>query len=340
MELQLINNEPSPVVEITHSYSRSQGLSSFEMEETSTVKPFIQANTIGVSLEEIKNEHIIPVYIKDNEVLMSHTDFIEAAMQIASDVFPEETVLKPNIRVSHPIKGRIPEAKNKPANELHDHEKTLYYERMMFCIEIPTICVDINGNKLSLTIGGVKAFNLDTLYSKKGSDEHFKIFIGFKNIVCTNLCIQTDGNSSDLKVNNIGQLKACIRTLIENYNAPYHIHGLRKLSEYSLTEKQFAQLIGRCRLYQHLPKNGQTNIPPLLYGDNQLSAICKDYYRDESFCRDENGDINLWKLYNLLTGSNKSSYIDSFLDRSVNAFSFTEQLRWALEGRNESWYLN
>jgi hypothetical protein len=340
MELQLINDQRSPVVEITHFHAPSQAPSFLETEELSTAQPFIQANTIAVNLEEIKNEHIIPVYIKDNEVLISHTDFIEATMQIPAEVFPDETILKPNIRVSHPIKGRIPEAKNKPANELHDHEKTLYYERMMFCLELPTICDDINGNKLSLTIGGVKAFHLDTLYNKKGSDEHFKIFIGFKNTVCTNLCIQTDGYSSDLKVNNISQLKACIRTLIENYNAPYHIHGLRKLSEYSLTEKQFAQLIGKCRLYQHLPRNSQPNIPPLLYGDNQLSAICKDYYRDRSFCRDEDGNINLWKLYNLLTGSNKSSYIDSFLDKSANAYSFTEQLRFALEGRNESWYLN
>jgi len=34
------------------------------------------------------------------------------------------------------------------------------------------------------------------------------------------------------------------------------------------------------------------------------------------------------------------SYIDSFLDRGVNAYQFAEQLKWALEGNNESWYLN
>src|ERR1019366_8732189 len=151
MELQLINNEPSPAIEITHFHSSSPASSSFETEEISTAKPFIQANTIGVTLEEMKNEHIIPVYIKDNEVLISHTDFIEATLQIAAEVFSEEMILKPNIRVSHPIKGRIPEAKNKPAGELLDHEKTLYYERMMFCLEIPSISDDINGNKLSLT---------------------------------------------------------------------------------------------------------------------------------------------------------------------------------------------
>ena len=30
-------------------------------------------------------------------------------------------------------------------------------------------------------------------------------------------------------------------------------------------------------------------------------------------------DINLWNFYNLLTGAVKSSYIDPFLDRMVNA---------------------
>jgi hypothetical protein len=49
MELQLINNEPSPVVEITHSYSPSQGLSAIETDEISTAKPF--QRTIAWALE-------------------------------------------------------------------------------------------------------------------------------------------------------------------------------------------------------------------------------------------------------------------------------------------------
>jgi len=55
----------------------------------------------------------------------------------------------PAIRLSHPIKGRIPEARNKPANELLDHEKTLYYESMAFVLEIPEVTVEVNGNTLS-----------------------------------------------------------------------------------------------------------------------------------------------------------------------------------------------
>jgi hypothetical protein len=81
------------------------------------------------------------------------------------------------------------------------------------------------------------------------------------------------------------------------------------------------------------------NIPPMLFGDTQMSSVVKDFYRDDSFCRDANGNINLWKLYNLFTGANKSTYIDSFLERSVNAFNFVEQVRHGLEGKADCWYL-
>src|SRR5687768_7099240 len=284
-----------------------------ETQPLSTGKPFIQANTEPTQLQVLRDNHIIPVFIKDNEPLISHADFIEAAMEAVTEVYTSETILSPNIRVSHPIKGRIPEAKNKPAVELLDHEKTLYYERMAFLIEVPSISDNIGGNALSLTIGGVKSYNLDNLYAKKGSDEHFKVFIGFQNKVCTNLCVWSDGLISDLKVSSMGQLQGCIRSLTENYNAVFHLSSLRKLNDYSISEAQFAQIIGRCRMYANLPTCIKADISPLHFGDNQIGAVVKDYYKDESFCKDLEGNINLWKLYNLLTGVNKSSYIDNFL---------------------------
>jgi hypothetical protein len=211
---------------------------------------------------------------------------------------------------------------------------------MAFIIEIPTIQDEISGNQLSLTVGGIKAYNLDNLYNRKGADEHFKVFIGFQNKVCTNLCVWTDGYMSDLKVKNIGQLQANIKTLFENYNANFQIHFLQQLNNYFLTEQQFANLIGRCRMYNHLPNGTKNNLTPLLLSDTQLGAVVKDFYRDNSFCRDSNGNINLWKLYNLFTGSNKSSYIDTFLDRSVNAFHFVNDLRDALDKKETNWFLN
>jgi len=312
-----------------------------QVEETvSTDKPFIEANTVETNLEEIKQSHIIPVFVKDNETLISHSEFIEATLSFTGDIFNGENILKPNVRVSHPIKGRIPEAKDKPANKLNEWEKTLYYERMAFIIELPSIQAVVDGNLLNLTIGGVKAYNTDNLYSRSVSDQHFKIFIGFQNKVCTNLCVWSDGFMSDVRVKTLDQLRISIKTLLESYNKNYHLNHLNRLSEFSITEHQFAQLIGRCRMYNHLPSFLKAEIPPILFGDNQMATVVKDFYRDDSFCRDLNGNINLWRLFNLFTGANKSSYIDSFLDRSVNAFSFVEQIRKGLENKTDCWYLN
>ena len=272
MELQIINNQ-QPLIEAELQHN----VTSLQIE--SSDKCFIDANTISCSLEEIKKDHLIPVFLKDNEPLISHSDFIEAMIDTVFDSFNGEAILSPNIRLSHPIKGRIPNAKNKPANELLEHEKTLYYERMAFIIEIPTVYDEIEGNKLNLMVGGVKSFSLDNLYNKKGADEHFKIFIGFKNTVCTNLCVWTDGLKSDLKVSSRGQLKGAIESLLENYNANYHMHNMRQLTEHHLSEKQFALLIGRLKMYPLLPKNIQSTIPELSLGESQISTVVKDYFR-------------------------------------------------------------
>lgn len=72
-----------------------------------------------------------------------------------------------------------------------------------------------------------------------------------------------------------------------------------------------------------------------------INTIMKDYFEDDSFCRNEQGDINLWNVYNLFTQANKSSYLDTFLDRNVNAFDFSNGLILALNGSsNYHWFLS
>lgn len=306
----------------------------------SSSNTFITANTIISSLEEIRNSHIIPVFTRDNEPLISQADFITETVDVIQDCLPNETILAPAIRLSHPVKGRIPEAKDKPASQLRDNEKTIYYERMMFAIDIPSITREIDGNTLTLTIGGVKSYSLDNLYSRSICDQHFKVFIGFQNRVCTNLCVWTDGYLDDLKVRSLDQLNANVKMLVDRYSRDHHLQHLKRLTEYAISEKEFAQIIGRCRMYAHLPPELRTNIPPLLFGDQQINAVVKDFYRDNSFCRDYNGDINLWRLYNLFTSANKSSYIDSFLSRSINAYNLVETIRIGLDNTSNCWYLN
>jgi hypothetical protein len=292
-----------------------------------------------MSLSEVENQHIIPVFVKDNEPVISHQDFIGCVQEVASLVFKNETILYPSLRVSHPIKGRIPEAKDKPAKDLLEHEKTIYYERMAFVIEIPSIQSEISGNKLSLTIGGIKAYNMDNLYNRKGADEHFKVFIGFQNKVCCNLCIWTDGYSGTLKVKSTNDLMKQVFDLFSNYEIENHFNSLNSLNQYSLSEHQFVTLVGRAKLYQYLPIEEKKEVPIMMFGDNQLSLIAKDYYHDKSFCREINGEIDLWKVFNLFTGANKQSYIDTFLDRGQNAHNFISHIKNSVKFGADSWFL-
>jgi hypothetical protein len=129
--------------------------------------------------------------------------------------------------------------------------------------------------------------------------------------------------------------------LLKSYQMEQHLITLQELPQYGLSETDFAQLIGKCRLYGFMPKGVRKRLPELLLNDGQISSIAKDYYLDKSFCRDQEGNINLWNVYNLFTSANKSSYIDTFLDRNSNAFDFTRGLKKAINGNsNYSWFLS
>ena len=185
--------------------------------------PFIEANTKEVTIEHLKDDCIVPVFSKDNEITISHPNFIESVWEAANRFFPNESIELPEIRVSHIIKGRTPEAIHKSVKDLLEEDKTIYYERMMFCFEIPSIHEDIAGNRLNLTIGGVRSYNHENLYSKKGM-EKFKLFIGFKNLVCCNMCVSTDSFKSELKVIDVNGLFNAAMQLFQEYNAAKHLY--------------------------------------------------------------------------------------------------------------------
>lgn len=305
--------------------------------EPSTL-PFIEANTKEVSTDHLQKDCIIPVFSRDNEVTISHQSFITAIMEAAYRVFPFEKFSNPAIRVSHIVKGRIPEAIHKPVSQLLDTDKTIYYERMMFCFDIPTIHQDIAGCTLNLTIGGVRAYNEQNLYAKK-SPERFKVFIGFKNLVCCNLCVSTDGYMSNLRVMDVSALCNAAEGLFRSYAMEQHLALMTAYQGCNLTESQFAQFLGRSRMYQYLSSSEKKHIPELLMTDTQINLVARSYYDDENFGK-QGDSISLWQLYNLFTGANKSSYIDNFLDRASNATDLTTGLARALRGDPAySWFI-
>jgi len=326
MELIKVNNKPAFVEDIQ------------PLQESSD-SHFMAANTNPVKLEELQNKHTIPVFAKDNESTISHQEFIETVSYVAENIFGGETILKPAIRVSHPQKGRIPSAIGKPAKELLEHEKTLYYERMAFVIEVASIGDKVAQNGLNLTIGGVRAYNNENLHSRK-SEERFKLFIGFKNSVCTNLCVSTNGFKSDVKVRTVAELAKAAFDLMGNFNVYREIERFNALPNTMITESQFAQIIGRARMLQNMPFKMKKELPQFPLMDSQVNLVVKDYYSDESFCRNDVGNINLWKLYNLFTGANKMSYIDTFLDRGVGCQLFVNGLHEAIGMSKYHWFVN
>ncbi|MFH4969316.1 DUF3871 family protein [Gaetbulibacter sp. M240] len=299
---------------------------------------FIEANTQEVTLSHLKQDCVIPVFAKDNETTIPHFEFISAVRETAQHLFPEGTVMMPNIRTSHVIKGRIPSAIGKPAKELLEHEKTIYYERMAFMVEIPHVHAYINNQKLNLTVGGVRSYSEQNLFSKK-SIEKFKIFIGFKNMVCCNLCIATDGLKDDLRVSSVDELKAKTHDLFLTYNQEQQVDVMRQLQDYTINQEQFAHLVGKMKLHNCLDNNQKQGLFELKTTDSQINNIIKNYVDDPHFSADHNGYITLWNLYNLFTESSKSNYIDNFLSRNCNTYEFVNHLGGAIKNNEDNYFL-
>ena len=309
------------------------------VEEPKRVNRFIEANTEEVTLKHLQQDCITPVFSKDNELTINHAAFIETIQDATSSFFNGERVEQADIRCSHVVKGRIPEAVRKPANQLLESDKTIYYERAAFSIDIPTVYETVGGNKLNLSIVGVRAYNQMNLYSKK-SPELFRLAIGFKNQVCCNMCIFTDGYKEDLRVSNTTELYRGALELFNSYNPAKHLHLMQSLGDTSMSEHQFCQILGKMRLYQCLSTGHQKRLPRMLLTDTQINSVAKAYINDENFGSFGN-DLNMWKFYNLLTGANKSSYIDSFLDRGLNATEMAVGINSALHGDEKyQWFID
>ena len=304
-----------------------------------SVNHFIEANTEEATLNHLLHDCITPVFSKDNELTINHAAFVETIQEAAQSFFSGEKVEQADIRCSHIVKGRTPEAIHKPANQLLESDKTIYYERCAFSIDVPTIYETIEGNKLNLSIVGVRAYNQMNLYSKK-APEAFRLAVGFKNQVCCNMCVFTDGYKDDLKVSSTSELFRAALELFYNYNPAKHLHLMQQLGNTSMSEHQFAQILGKMRLYQCLPTGHQKSLPRMLLTDTQINSVAKAYINDENFSS-LGSELNMWKFYNLLTGANKSSYIDSFLDRSLNATEIAIGINAALHGdKHYKWFID
>ena len=299
---------------------------------------FLDANTNAITLDELKTQCVVPTWA-NQELTISHQDFIECVHDAAKTFYKGETVTAPSIRVSHIVRGRTPDALGKRASELLECEKTQFYQRLAFAFTIPTIYETIEGQKLELCIGGVRNYNDLNLYRASRGIEKFSVFVGWRVCICSNQVLTGQGVKLSLEVMSLKQLFQQTMELLYNFNPAKDIHLMHQLSNSYLTETQFAQIVGRMRLYQALPQGLSKKIPRLLITDSQINNVCRGYYQNEDF-GGHNGTISMWNFHNLMTEANKSSYIDSYLQRAVNATEVSVGLNNALHGDSTyQWFL-
>ncbi len=301
---------------------------------------FLDANTNAISLEELASTCVVPTW-GNQELTISHQDFIECVHDAAKDFYRGETVSEPAIRVSHIVRGRTPNALGKHASELLECEKTQFYQRMAFAFTIPTIYETVNGQRMELCCGGVRNYSDLNLYRQNKGVEKLSIFVGWRVRICSNQILTGDGVKLSLEVMSEGDIYKAAMELFYNFIPARQLHLMQTLSETYLTETQVATIIGRMRMYQALPPRYSRSIPNLLITDSQVNAICRGFYSNPDFGT-ENGSISMWNFHNLMTDANKSSYIDSYLQRAVNATDVCVGLTNALHGDDGgySWFLH
>ena len=129
---------------------------------------------------------------------------------------------------------------------------------MAFCFEIKSISKTLNGEEVYLCIGGVRSYHEENLYSRK-SPEKFKIFIGYRVKVCSNLMLTCDGLKEKLEAMSDLDIYQSAIKLFTSFESEVNLRLLENLGRTRLTIQQYCQLIGRLRLYQVLPLSEQKN---------------------------------------------------------------------------------
>ena len=309
-----------------------------EQSATKSYVSFLDANTNRITMDELKNQCVVPTWA-NQELTVSHQDFIEAVHDAAKSYYQGESVTTPDIRVSHIVRGRTPDALGKRASELLECEKTQFYQRMAFVFTLPTIYETIEGQRLELCVGGVRNYNDLNLYRSSKGVEKFSVFVGWRVVICSNQVLTGQGVKLSMEVMSLNQLYQQVMDLFNQFNPAKDIHMMQTLSNTYLTETQFAQIVGRMRLYQALPQGLSRRIPRLLITDSQINNVCRGYYSNPDFAG-KDGTLSMWNFHNLLTESNKSSYIDSYLQRGVNATEVAVGLNNAMHGDTTyQWFL-
>jgi hypothetical protein len=284
----------------------------------------------------------VPTF-SDNSLTIAHQNAIAAVYKAAEDVFggthPAGMQGKP--RHQRPVS---PPAIHKPAKDLTDEEKTIFYQRLAFVAHVKSLTRNVAGQPVELTIGMCRAYNEDKLYSRK-SPEKMKIFVGWKVRVCSNLCLTCNGNSGTVEVLTEADVYQKAYQLFRRFEPEKEdtLQLIGALHSTRVSESQFCYLIGRLRLYQALPSEVQKTLPMIDIGDQAVNAAVRGFVSNPNFgLKEGEGSISTFEMLQLFNEALKQSYIDKFVDRNQNATDFALGIQRALLGNDTegySWFL-
>lgn len=304
---------------------------------------FIEGPSNEISMLDLTTKNIIPTF-GDNSLTISHQKFIETTRKAAEVIFGNGNVSPAEVRVSHPIIGRIPSAQHKKASELTDEEKTVFYQRLAWIAHIKNYNTSINGQEVSLTIGGTRSYHEDKLYGRQ-SPTRLNLVIAFRVRLCSNMLCTHNGVSEKLLCMTEADIFQHAIQLFQHFNEVKEqtLYNLENLHNVWLSQEQFCKILGRLRLYQALPNAQQKQLPQILLGDSVINAATREYIKNPNFgMGDGDGSLSCWMLMNLLNEAVKSSYTDLWIDRNANCTEFAAGIAKAINGEDNgyNWFLN
>lgn len=312
-------------------------------EEQAEHPNFIESNTQGITFEELTEKNVIPTFA-DGTLTLSHGSIINATKRAAEEVFGDLTPVE--IRVSHRIQGRTPEAMNKPASELQDEDITTFWQRMAFICHVKTLTRSINGADMMLTVGATRSYSEDKLFGRP-TPSKMKIFVGWFVRVCTNGCLTAAGVSGTIECLTEADVYEKATALFKSFDPEKEnaLDMLKGLGTTRITESEFCKIIGRLRLYQALPASEQNVLPKIILGDQAVNKIVQGYVSNPNFGLKEGADsISLWELLQLANEAVKQgAYIDNWLERNQNCTDFVLGIQKAILGTDQEgydWFLN
>lgn len=298
--------------------------------------PFITANSEEISKETLAQD-LIPVFSRSNDTAISTLEFVSTCEAAMRDFYRDETVDPAIIRGSHIIRGRTSDALNIPTSQLREDQRTHYYERVIFAVEVPTIYEDINGNRCVLSLVGFKNYGADNLRGNL-STQHFDVAVSLTNTVCSNGCIFSE-NKISILATTPAEIYQSVMQLLSTYDLARNANALKSLQDAWLTREQFIYLLGAMRYYTYLnTKQQRTILPnPILITESQWNNVARQYIEDKYHSGNDSG-IDMWRFYNLMTGSNRNVYLHTYLDRATQSSDIAFGLADALNGNSESAY--